>query len=92
MSEKPTIEDLGKIFRLKVLPLLEEYFHGDLGRVGLVLGKAFVEEVGKDNKVSLMSFAHDMRDEYGERKVYRLLYNKEWSEEDFINIYQPRPE
>ncbi|QLJ07809.1 AAA family ATPase [Pseudoalteromonas sp. JSTW] len=38
LKDEPTIERLAKIFKLEILPLLEEYFFEDWERVGQVLG------------------------------------------------------
>jgi 5-methylcytosine-specific restriction protein B len=32
------LEDLKLVFKDKIIPLLEEYFYGDFGKIGLVLG------------------------------------------------------
>jgi hypothetical protein len=37
------IEDLRLAFKDKIIPLLQEYFYGDYGKIGLVLGEGFVE-------------------------------------------------
>lgn len=36
-------KDLRTAFKDKIIPLLQEYFYGDYGKIGLVLGKGFVE-------------------------------------------------
>jgi 5-methylcytosine-specific restriction endonuclease McrBC GTP-binding regulatory subunit McrB len=38
------LDALRRAFANKVLPLLEEYFYGDPGKIGLVLGSAFVRK------------------------------------------------
>ncbi len=38
-------EELEHIFRNKILPLMQEFFYADYGKIGLVLGKGFVEIV-----------------------------------------------
>ena len=38
------LSDLRSVFTEKIIPLLQEYFYGDYGKIGLVLGKGFVEE------------------------------------------------
>jgi 5-methylcytosine-specific restriction protein B len=38
------IDDLRTVFMNKIIPLLQEYFYGDYGKIGLVLGKGFVEQ------------------------------------------------
>ena len=41
--EVKSMEDLKWVFQDKIIPLLQEYFYGDYGKIGLVLGKGFVE-------------------------------------------------
>ena len=38
------LDALRRAFANKVLPLLEEYFYGDPGKIGLVLGSAFIKK------------------------------------------------
>lgn len=38
-----TLEDLKFVFQHQILPLLQEYFFGDYGKIGLILGGGFVE-------------------------------------------------
>ena len=45
------IEDLKFAFRNKIIPLLQEYFFGDYGKIGLVLGSGFVSVETKSNDV-----------------------------------------
>ncbi len=41
--ELDTISDLRKVFFDKIIPLLQEYFYGDLPKISLVLGPGFVQ-------------------------------------------------
>jgi hypothetical protein len=43
-----TAKKLANAFNNKIVPLLQEYFYGDYGKIGLVLGKGFVDK--KENK------------------------------------------
>ena len=38
LRRDPTLEGLKRVFRNQLTPLLQEYFHGDWGKIGLVLG------------------------------------------------------
>jgi 5-methylcytosine-specific restriction protein B len=42
-SENPE-RDLKQIFGVRIIPLLQEYFYGDPVKIGMVLGRAFVEK------------------------------------------------
>lgn len=42
-------EKLALTFKNKIVPLLQEYFYGDYGKIGLVLGEGFVEKQNNSN-------------------------------------------
>ena len=44
-----TTEALRLAFKDKIVPLLQEYFYGDYGKIGLVLGDGFVKSHSKSN-------------------------------------------
>ena len=68
--ENQTSERLMDVFTGKVLPLLEEFFYGELHRVAQVLGKGFLEPVGAEFK-PLPSLDAD-NDYMSDRVVWRL--------------------
>jgi len=45
------MEDLKLAFKDKIIPLLQEYFYGDYGKIGLVLGSGFVKIQTQDNEI-----------------------------------------
>lgn len=51
-----TEADLKKVIYKNIIPLLQEYFYGDYGKIGLVLGQGFVK-MKKDGKVKQGAFA-----------------------------------
>ena len=79
--------DLKAVFRDKVIPLLEEYFFGDFGKVNLILGSSFISK----SKKSEVSFAKNheydsaIADDLLEKSVYEILPEENW---DFKSIYQ----
>lgn len=61
-------DDLKRMFATKVIPLLEEYFHGDAKKVGAILGKAFVNV---REKTIAFAKGFDM-DEYEVKELYTV--------------------
>ena len=81
------INDLKTIFRDKVIPLLEEYFFGDYGKIGLVLGNSFIRKT-KNEEISFAVFNNyddSIVSDLKERAVYVMKNADEW---DFKSIYQ----
>jgi len=67
--------DLKSTFKNKIIPLLQEYFFGDYGKIGLVLGGGFVTvEKNRDSKNLFASFddSYDAAD-LAERTVYKIV-------------------
>lgn len=83
-----TKEDLIKAFEDKVIPLLEEYFFGDFGKIGLVLGNSFVAKDESDDFefAGFDGYSNQVQD-LKERPVYKILPSTQW---DFVTIYQSK--
>ena len=81
-----SITDLRGIFKNKIMPLLQEYFYGDFGKIGLVLGDSFITE--NKEKSDFAKFDYDDRDLIDERKVYQLADIDKLEATDFISIYE----
>ncbi|WP_430972623.1 AAA family ATPase [Sunxiuqinia rutila] len=78
-----SLEDLKAVFQNKIIPLLQEYFYGDIAKIGLVLGEEFFETKAQQELNIFAKFSHDALDDFIDRKVYRL--RQTWSDdEDFI--------
>ena len=76
---------LKSTFHNKIIPLLQEYFFGDYGKIGLVLGRGFVSEIeNSDNEDLFAEFEYDS-DGLMERKVYQLHNVSALKIEEFIN-------
>lgn len=78
--------DLKLVFKDKIIPLLEEYFYGDFGKIGLVLGGNFIfkeENTAKFPK----NFAYE-NDFLEDKKVYRFTPFENWNESTFISVYE----
>jgi 5-methylcytosine-specific restriction enzyme B len=85
MSVK-TLENLKEIFRHNIIPLLQEYFFGDYGKIGLVLGSKFFEDEGKQDQNTEKIFAdfndYDV-DELEKRPVYKLVDPIKLTDDEF---------
>ena len=61
---------LAAVLQDKVLPLLQEYFYGDYGKIGLVLGKAFVTKTS-GSSVGFADFEYDFIEDF-KTPIYTL--------------------
>jgi hypothetical protein len=84
-----SIFDLQKIFKYKLIPQLQEYFYGDWGKIGLILGKAFVQSkpIKDSTKVFFADFNHDGKEEYEGQIVHEITPEANWDEPAFLKIY-----
>ena len=82
------IEDLNglkRAFKDKIIPLLEEYFYGDFGKIGLVLGEEFIKQTKYEEKV-FAKFPYE-KDFLEDKKIYHFTPSESWEEETFKSIY-----
>lgn len=84
--EIQNLEDLKQTFKDKIIPLLEEYFYGDFGKIGLVLGGSFIYQERNTAKFP-KNFNYE-NDFLEDRKVYRFTPFENWDEQTFISIYE----
>lgn len=70
------IQGLLQVFKDNIIPLLQEYFYGDFGKIGLVLGGGFIHQVTLQGKEKIFAdfkeYDEDISD-LEERKVYRIV-------------------
>ena len=84
--QKP-LDELKTIFQNKILPLLQEYFYGDWGKIMLVLGKEFVES--KKNTIKFLSTdSYEDFEEYDEKQIYNFTNPSSWKLDSFKSIYE----
>ena len=80
---------LKEVFQNKIIPLLQEYFFGDYGKIGLVLGRGFVEvHENKSSKVTFASFDYDEAQDLADRRVYRILWPDTMNNAEFQSALQ----
>lgn len=80
-----TLGELQRVFRESIVPLLLEYFHDDLGRIGLVLGKAFVTR--HTTTTAFADFEHDHKEDLADRPVWTLADPLTLPAEAFRKVY-----
>jgi hypothetical protein len=81
-----SVTDLQLVFKDKVIPLLEEYFFGDFGKIGLVLGSSFVQK--ESNEFEFAKFEdYDSQTEQDlkQRAIYTIRPLSDWN---FKSIYE----
>lgn len=79
-----TKAQLVEAFNDKIIPLLQEYFYGDFGKIGLVLGKGFVE-VNTNNNSEFAAFDYEQQDDF-KTSTYSLLKATEETIIDSIGL------
>jgi len=86
-DRKNPIDELRMIFKNKILPLLQEYFYGDWGKIMLVLGKEFVFKKIETVKF-LTSELTDEYEEYNDKPIYGFTDSQNWTLNSFKSIYE----
>ncbi|MGX1753447.1 McrB family protein [Sphingobacterium sp. NPDC055346] len=73
-------------FYKNIIPLLQEYFFGDYGKIGLVLGKGFVR-LKKEEKNIFADFDYDYVDDLESKPIYEIIDYRNHNEE-FLSFEQ----
>lgn len=67
-----TLDELKEVFYRKVIPLMQEYFYGDYGKIAMVLGPGFVQL--KDEKQDVeFAFEYDGMPDFSGRPVFKII-------------------
>lgn len=94
VGAEDTVQELQNIFYNKVIPLLEEYFYGDFGKIGLVLGDQFVKK-SQGHKVSFGKFEHEDQHLFKEKQLYEIIDYRNVNADAFLSavksIYYSNP-
>ncbi|WP_052670534.1 AAA family ATPase [Draconibacterium sediminis] len=75
------LEGLKNVFQRNIVPLLQEYFYGDMAKIGLVLGEAFFEKQNNGDNIKFANFSHDAIDDLNARQVLQLRHY--WKDGEF---------
>jgi len=86
-NRQEPLEEIKTIFQNKILPLLQEYFYGDWGKILLVVGKEYVET--KKNSIKFLSTdSYEDFEEYDEKPIYNFSNPSSWTLDSFKSIYE----
>jgi len=86
---KYTWASLQTVFHKNIIPLLQEYFYGDYGKIGLVLGEGFFKTVQEEYKQSpFAKFGDYDTSIFLEKPRYELKDISKMEEEEFIEAVQ----
>src|SRR5690554_6635397 len=79
------LKGLKSTFQNKIIPLLQEYFFGDYGKVGLVIGSDFFESNNPQVEEDFFAQFEDYdSSSFLERKIYHFKNVSKMKDEDFI--------
>src|SRR5690606_25614742 len=62
-------------FHKNIIPLLQEYFFGDYGKIGLVLGGGFIRKIEQDSVFA--NFDHLDYSQFEEKESYEIINYKD---------------
>lgn len=85
-----SLEVVKVVFRDKIIPLLEEYFYGDFGKIGLVLGGNFVKpKTTKTNFAKNFKYGEDGDvTSFSDKIIYEFTPFEKWDTMTFTSIYE----
>lgn len=67
-EDEDALEKVMETFYKNIIPLLQEYFFGDYGKIGLILGSGFVNKKD-DNEIVFAQFDYDIET----REMYEII-------------------
>lgn len=79
------LEDLKKVFKNKIIPLLQEYFYNDYALIDAVLNKNGMLEISVENKDYLKNMTEFIE---SDKIVYKFSDSNNWNKDTFIKIYK----
>lgn len=77
-----SLKALQDVFSKNVIPLLQEYFYGDVGKIGLVIGRGFFE-IHSDQKTPFAKFDDYDESPYEDQIIFRLKDVSDMKDSDF---------
>ncbi|MBO6586773.1 MAG: AAA family ATPase [Gracilimonas sp.] len=77
------VSDLQRVFYRNIIPLLEEYFYGDKGKIQLVLGKGFIKQAEHSGETDLFAKSDYDDSIFDDREVWELTTDWKYNDEAF---------
>lgn len=78
-----SLQGLKEVFQDKIVPLMQEYFYGDYGKIGLVLGGGFIKVEEQDENIFAEMIGYNAEG-LDQRLVYKILPAKEMDNDKFM--------
>ncbi len=82
-KDKDNIKTLAKIFKNKIIPLLQEYFFDDWGKIQLILGEQVIKE-----KAQFSNFATSNTNNIVIPKAYEIVSETLEEPDTYITMYK----
>lgn len=76
------LDKLKRVFRTKIIPLLQEYFYEDYAKINAVLNNNEMIKVKDKSK-----YLESIEDLDEDKKVYEITCSSTWNKKHFVDIY-----
>ncbi len=77
------VSDLQRVFYRNIIPLLEEYFYGDKGKIQLILGRGFIKQVEHSRETELFAKSDYDDSVFEDREVWELTTGWRYNDKAF---------
>jgi 5-methylcytosine-specific restriction protein B len=77
------VSDLQRVFYRNIIPLLEEYFYGDKGKIQLILGRGFIKQVEHSGETELFAKSDYDDSVFEDREVWELTTGWRYNDKAF---------
>ncbi len=85
-----SVEDLKNTFKNNIIPLLQEYFFGDYGKIGLVLGEGFVNAIPQKQNIFANFKNYDGAQDFQQERYELISIDDDFDIIEAINLLLPQ--